>query len=276
MKRIIQIGIIIFTLLAFIQGVSHSQTQAKSPEQARLLARRAAISDCQRNLAEIIYGIKLDAKTTVRNFVTQNDLIKSHLQAVLQGAQLVDTKWEPDGTCTVKMEVPVALLQKALEHKFAYISDVIAATGHGAPNPIAAATPAQATFAPEESWHTLLIKATGAGTAPKDLADTPQGRLMAERAAYADALRQLGENIMGVHITSRTTVRNLVTENDEIKTKFQAYMQNAKKIDIRHLDNGTCEVDLELPLEGLRQQIQRAPSPSPQYFRPGKKPREGR
>jgi len=273
MKRIIQIGIIIFTLLAFVQGVSHSQTQAKSPEQAKLMARRAAITDAQRNLAEIIYGIRLDAKTTVRNFVTQNDQIKSHLQAVLQGAQVVDARWEPDGTCTVRMEVPVALLQKALERKFAYVSDVITATGQGAPNPIAAATPAQATFAPEESWHTLLIKATGAGTAPKDLADTPQGKLMAERAAYADALRQLGENIMGVHITSRTTVRNLVTENDEIKTRFQAYMQNARKIEIRHLDNGTCEVDLEIPLEGLRPQLQKAagPSPTPLHAR-GKRP----
>ena len=263
MNRILQIGIIIFTLVVFVQGVSHSQTQAKSPEQARLLARRAAISDCQRNLAEIIYGIRLDAKTTVRNFVTQNDQINSHLQAVLQGAQVVDTRWEPDGTCTVKMEVPVSMLQRALERKFAYISDVISATGHGAPNPIAAVTPAQSAPPPEESWHTLVIKATGVGTVPKELVDTPQGKLMAERAAYADALRQLGENVMGIHVTSRTTVRNLVTENEEIKTRFQAYMQNAKKIETRQLENGTCEVDLEIPLEGLKSQLQKAAGSSP-------------
>ena len=274
MNRIVQIGIIIFALLAFVQGISHSQTQAKSPEQTRLLTRRAAISDGQRNLAETIYGIKLDAKTTVRNFVTQNDQIHSHVQAILQGAQVVDTKWQRDGTCTVRMEVPVAVLQRALNRKFAYMSDVIAATGQGAPNPIAPVTPAQAELSPEESWHTLVIKATGTGVAPKDMTDTPQGNLMAERAAYADALRQLGENVMGVHITSRTTVRNLVAENDEVKTKFQAYMQNAKKIETRHLENGLCEVDLELPLEGLRPYLQKAAPPPPPPLLPGERKAE--
>jgi hypothetical protein len=249
-----KMGLFILLIIASLT-FCYAQTIVQTPQQAKLMAKRAAINDAQRNLAETIYGIRIDSKTTVRNYITENDVIRTQVHALLQGATVTDTKWDRDGTCTVKMEVPVAALQRTLRRRFGYNSDVIRATGQGVPNPVESPTPTALVLSPEESWYTLVIKATGSGTAPKDLADTPQGKLMAERAAYADALRQLGENVMGVHITSRTTVRNMVTENDEIKTKFQSFLQNARRVETRHLEDGICEVDLEIPLESLRPYI---------------------
>ena len=266
MKQIktITMGLFLFLVIASLT-VSYAQTRVQTPQQAKLMAKRAAINDAQRNLAETIYGIRLDSKTTVRNYITENDVIRTRVHAIVQGARVTDTKWRKDGTCTVKMEVPVAVLQKTLRRRFGYNSDVIRAKGHGAPNPVASPTPAPIALSPEESWHTLVIKATGSGIPPKDMMDTPQGKLMAERAAYADALRQLGENVMGVHITSRTTVRNMVTENDVIKTKFESFLQNARRVETRRLEDGICEVDLEIPLENLRPYIVKPvpPTPSP-------------
>ncbi|MBN1902099.1 LPP20 family lipoprotein [Candidatus Sumerlaeota bacterium] len=268
MKRIKTLNTGLFLLLVMASlAFSTAQTVVQSPEQAKLMAKRAAINDAQRNLAETIYGIRLDSKTTVRNFITENDVIRTELHALLQGAAVTDVRWDRHGTCTVKMEVPVAALQRTLQRRFGYNSDVIRATGQGAPNPVASPTPAAIALSPEESWHTLVIRATGSGTAPKDMADTPQGKLMAERAAYSDALRQLGENVMGVHITSRTTVRNYITQNDTIKTRFQSFLQNARRVETRHLEDGICEVDLEIPLETLRPYFVKPvpPTPTPRY-----------
>lgn len=241
------------TIFVAFATLATAQTVVSSPQQAKLMAKKAAISDAQRNLAETIYGVRLDSRTTVRNFVTENDEIRTNVEAILRGAQVVDTRWDPDGVCTVRMEIPVAALQRALHRGFAYHSDVISAEGHGAPNPVGGEPPViRDTPAPEESWYHLVIKATGSGVAPDDMVDTPQGKLMAERAAYADALRQLGENIKGVRVTANTTVRNFVTENDEIRTRFDSFLRGARKVETRHLEDGTCEVDVEISLEGMR------------------------
>ncbi len=239
-------------LLAGLLAVAGAQTVVQSHPQARLMARRAAITDAQRNLAETIYGVRIDSQTTVRNFVTENDEIRSRIDAIIQGASVVDTRYNPDGTCTVRMEVPVALLQNVLQRRFGYYSDVVSAEGNGAPNPVAQPSPITQTPAFEETWYNLVIRATGTGVPPADLVDTPQGRLMAERAAHADAIRQLGENIKGVRVTANTTVRNFVTENDSIRTRFQGFLQGARRVQTRHLEDGVCEVDVEISLDGMR------------------------
>ena len=260
------ITLLVSTLvLVFAAGIVPGQTptQTMTREQSRLLAKRAAILDAQRNLAETIYGLRIDSRTTVRNFITENDTIRTRVNTILKGARVTDTRYERDGTCTVKMEVPVAALQRVLRRRFAYTSDVIRATGHGAPNPVPEGPVDIILPSPNESWHMLVIKATGSGTAPPEMADTAQGKLMAERAAYADALRQLGENIKGVHVTSRTTVRNFITQNDEIKTRFESFLRGAKRVETRHLEDGICEVDLEIPLEGLQVLFNPPPTPTP-------------
>ncbi|HOI72993.1 MAG TPA: hypothetical protein PLO63_02490 [Syntrophales bacterium] len=81
--------------------------------QARPLARRAAVSDAQRNLLEIIKGVKIDSTTTVENFIVASDVIRSHVNGVVKGAHVVkgSEKYEPqpDGSVLVTLEMRVCI-----------------------------------------------------------------------------------------------------------------------------------------------------------------------
>lgn len=242
-------------LLLMAVALSYAQEPPKTvatQAQAKAMARRAAIEDGYRQLAETIYGIRLDAYTTVRNFVTENDVIYSRVRAVIAGARVVDTEYMGDGTCKVKMELRIRDLQKALRKRFPYSSDRIRVIGVGVLNPVEEPTPIPAPPPAEEEWEELIISATGKGVPPEDIKDPAQRKLMAERAAFLDAVRQLGENIQGVYIDSKTTVRDFVTQSDEIRSKFEGWIKGAKKTMVRELPDGTVEVDVELELRGLR------------------------
>lgn len=236
--------------------------QVASPAQAKAMARRAAIEDGYRQLAEIVYGIHIDSQTTVRNFVTESDTINSRVRAVMRGARIGDTEYLADGTCKVKLELRIRDLQRALRKKFAYPSDRIRVVGVGVLNPVEEPTATLPPAPAEEDWQDLIISATGKGMSPTDRTGTAEGRLLAERAAYLDALRQLGENIQGVHIKSDTTVKDFITKNDEIRSKFEGWLRGAKKTMVRELPDGTVEVDVEMPLSGL-QDILPPPRPVP-------------
>lgn len=79
---------------------------AISGAQARLMARRAAISDAQRNLAEQIAGVQVDSETTVQNLQVSNDTIRTHVSALLKGAKVISESYE-DGACHVVMALPL-------------------------------------------------------------------------------------------------------------------------------------------------------------------------
>jgi len=79
--------------------------QAVNPAQARLMAERAAKLDAYRNLLEQAYGVNISAKSTVRNFITQNDVIRSRVEAYVRGARVVDTRHLEDGGVEIEMEV---------------------------------------------------------------------------------------------------------------------------------------------------------------------------
>jgi len=78
-----------------------------------------------------------------------------------------------------------------------------------------------------------------------------QARLMAKEAAIADAYRSLSRIIYGLTIESETVVKNFITEHDEIRLKLDPFIRGAKVTDVRYLDDGGCDVDLELSIEEL-------------------------
>jgi hypothetical protein len=77
----------------------------------------------------------------------------------------------------------------------------------------------------QPEWTARPIEAVGSGTDP-DMA-TAQGKLKAARAAENDAMRKLAEQIYGLQIQSGTTVRDFVTQHDEINTQVQAVVAGA-------------------------------------------------
>lgn len=99
-------------------------------------------------------------------------------------------------------------------------------------------------------WQGQIIKATGIG-APNPKMPMAAQRAGALEAAKRIALRNLLETVKGMSITSETTVRNAMIENDVITTKVTGIIRNFKVVDTRYMSNGDIEVDVEVPLSGV-------------------------
>lgn len=71
-------------------------------------------------------------------------------------------------------------------------------------------------------------------------------RLLAIRAARLEAMRDLTEQVYGIHLTSETTIRDTVTRNDVIQGTIQGVLRGARTARITPKDSDTFEVVLEL------------------------------
>ena len=75
--------------------------------RGRVLARRAAIVDAQRNLAEMMNGVQIDGDTLMENLVIASDVVRSKVSALVKGARIVDEGENPDGSYFVTMRIPM-------------------------------------------------------------------------------------------------------------------------------------------------------------------------
>ena len=80
---------------------------ARTMAQARMMARRSAIADAYRQLAEFVGGVNVDSETTVDMAAVQSDVIKTKVQATIRGARIVSEGQTGDGGYEVTMEVPM-------------------------------------------------------------------------------------------------------------------------------------------------------------------------
>ena len=78
-----------------------------SGPQAEALARRAAVSDAYRQLAEQVNGVNVDAMTTVENLMLVNTTVRTHVSALIKGAAIVEEAQQRDGSYTVTIDLPV-------------------------------------------------------------------------------------------------------------------------------------------------------------------------
>ena len=80
---------------------------AKNLAQARLMAERAAVVVAQRNLLEIIKGVRVDSETRVENFMTDYDVVYTRVEGKVKGArQRGPTKHdEVAGLVSVELEI---------------------------------------------------------------------------------------------------------------------------------------------------------------------------
>ncbi|MCL4476331.1 MAG: LPP20 family lipoprotein [Nitrospirae bacterium] len=219
---------------------------AQLDPQKRLMAKRAAKVDALRNLAEIVYGVRINSSTTVRDFVTQSDVIRARLDSVIQGAREVDYVERPDGTAEVTVEITLGQVEDILGRRLSYNYQTFSATGYGAPSGsyVEPAPPAPALD---------YVRAKGYGIEPKDPSMTSAEKtLMAKRAAKVDALRNLAEQVRGVRITSDSYVRDFITQSDEMRARVNTFIQGARVVSERQMPDGSYEVEVEAELEPLR------------------------
>ena len=86
------------------QGVAPTMTS--SPAQAYALAKRAAIADAYRLLAEKVKGVRIEGSDKIKNMMVQRSEVRTFVDAVIAEAEIVDTVFK-DGLCEVEMELTI-------------------------------------------------------------------------------------------------------------------------------------------------------------------------
>lgn len=71
------------------------------------LARRAAIVDAYRYLAEAINGVQVDADTIMQDLVIKSDTVRTQVSALVKGAKIVEEHANADGSYSVTMSIPM-------------------------------------------------------------------------------------------------------------------------------------------------------------------------
>jgi hypothetical protein len=76
---------------------------------ARPMCERAAKIDAFRNLLEATKGVQIDSQTTVKDFITESDVINSAVSGFVKGAQPVGkAEYLSDGTCEVTLRMSLS------------------------------------------------------------------------------------------------------------------------------------------------------------------------
>lgn len=94
-------------------GLGVPPQQAASPAQAKEMTRAAAWSVALANLLEVVNGIRVDAHTTVKNYVTTNAEVQTHVEGMVKQATVIDEQELPTGEVktTVQMHIAGALTE---------------------------------------------------------------------------------------------------------------------------------------------------------------------
>jgi hypothetical protein len=181
------------------------------------MAKQAAKLDALRNITEQVNGVHVDSQTTVRDFITENDEVRTDVEGFISGAEIVSEEELDDGSWEVKMRLNLQPMAEIIR-----------------PDSTAPAPPPSPKLGPV----------------------TPaQARLMAERAAKVDAYRQLLEYLKGVAINSTTTVEDFMARDDQIRTRVEGVVRGARVVDRRFNRDGTVEVDMVLQHPDIRQVV---------------------
>jgi hypothetical protein len=87
-----------------VQGQGVSPTNTISPAQAYALAKRAAIADAYRLIAEKVKGVYVEGEDTIKNMMVERSTVRTSVHAMVRDAKIVETKFK-DGLCEVEMEI---------------------------------------------------------------------------------------------------------------------------------------------------------------------------
>jgi len=83
-----------------------------SPSQAYALAKRAAIADAYRLIAEKVKGVYVEGDDLIKNMMVKRSTVKTSVSACIRNANVTETTFK-DGLCEVEMEVVLSHSQFA-------------------------------------------------------------------------------------------------------------------------------------------------------------------
>ena len=134
-----------------------------SPAQGRILARRSAIVNAQREALDFIKGASIDAETVVENLFA-SDKVSSRVDGVIRNARIVDEGMQEDGVYFVKISVP---LYGATGSVASAVLPSVRSNAAPAPFLAPSASVSQAVRASVQGTYTgVIIDASGLGLKP--------------------------------------------------------------------------------------------------------------
>jgi len=92
------------TIRINVVGQGVAPTMTSSPAQAYALAKRAAIADAYRLLAEKVKGVRIEGSDKIKNMMVQRSEVRTFVDAVIAEAEIIETMFK-DGLCEVEMEL---------------------------------------------------------------------------------------------------------------------------------------------------------------------------
>ena len=88
-------------------GIGAPSDRSVGKINARPMALRAAKVDAYRNLLEITKGVQVDARTTIKDFTVESDVVNTQVEGLIKGAQVVHQQYMSDGTVEVRLRMPL-------------------------------------------------------------------------------------------------------------------------------------------------------------------------
>lgn len=152
-----------------VQGMGIAPPRAVNPAQARMLARRAAVVDGYRQLAEAVQGVNVDAETTVENMMVTSDVIKTKVNAMIKGARVIAESVTPDGGYQVTMEVSMFGVSNSVAQAVLTKPAVVEAF----PEPVSSVAPAMPSVSVSVNVNANVTPAPSLPTPPSIPAVTP-------------------------------------------------------------------------------------------------------
>ena len=99
-------------LLISVVGQGVAPVNTSSPAQAYALAKRAAVADAYRLIAEKVKGVQVDGQDLIKNMMVKRSTVRTSVDAMVRNANVVETTFK-EGLCEVEMEITLSHSQFA-------------------------------------------------------------------------------------------------------------------------------------------------------------------
>ena len=100
------------SMLISVTGQGVAPMNTVSPAQAYALAKRAAVADAYRLVAEKVKGVRIDGQDVIKNMMVKRSTVRTSVNAMVRNANVVETTFK-EGLCEVEMEIRIAHSQFA-------------------------------------------------------------------------------------------------------------------------------------------------------------------
>jgi outer membrane protein FlgP len=199
----------------------------------RLNLVRAAELDGTRQLMERINGIAIDSETSVMDMAQTDDSIKAMLRESITGVRTVGSPtYLPDGRIEVVRKVHLTQLIRRIVETYTR------------PEGGNMKADSETTTTEKE----VVFDVTGVAAIR---GSDGHKRVLAQRAAQVDAYRRLAERTGSTRLSSETTIADLATTNDSIRSSVSKTIKNAEPISIKYLPDNSAEVTLRINLDPI-------------------------